>query len=139
MLKNPEIFELCAGLSMARLYERFPIPANIDFRSLYTEIYESFPDSTTAEYVQIYVVVRNTFEWLQTENYIRYAHIGENSVQGAQLSEKGLRALKAIPSGLDQNKKSLADFLSDAVKTGAKDALIKGFNFMITTAVTGAP
>lgn len=122
---------------MAKLYERFPLPTTIDFRKLYSEISEKFLDSSVEEYMQIFEVIRNTFEWLHTEHFIRFNQINNNSVQGAQLTEKGLKALKAIPRGLDTERPSLAEFLAESAKAGAKEALMKGIGFMISGALSG--
>jgi len=135
MARNPELFELCAGLAMAQLYERFPVPTNIDFRALYSEVSDRFPDASMEEYVQIYVVIQHTFQWLMKEDYIRYESIGENSARQIELTEKGLKALKAVPKELDPERQSLAEFLMESAKAGAKEAVMKGVGLLFAASV----
>ncbi|MBU1235513.1 MAG: hypothetical protein KJ634_00500 [Gammaproteobacteria bacterium] len=136
MPRNPELFELTAGLAMAQLYEKFPIPKDIDFRALYAEVSDRFPDASMSDYIKIYLVIRHTFEWLQKEDFIRYESIGENAARNLQLTEKGLRALKAVPKELDAQRQSLAEFLVESAKEGAKEALMKGVGWLLAASAS---
>lgn len=133
-MKYPEMFDICAGLTISKLYRRFPHETNLDFRTLSTEIARDFPEIPPEDYLKIFAIIRNTLDWLEQTDFIVCGDLSDTRATNTHLSERGLYTLKLVPDNLDTNDEPLGEFLSDAVDTGRKDTLIKGVGYMIEAA-----
>ena len=96
-IRNPEVFDLCAGLVLAELYESFPLPTEVRYLAVYENLAKKFPDQDVAEYVNLISIIRNTVLWLEKTGHLWYASTNGDHATGVQLTEKGLRALREIP------------------------------------------
>jgi DNA-binding PadR family transcriptional regulator len=112
-MRNVELFNKYAGELFVKLYEVFPqeVTLRLDI--------EEFPDD---EAMNIYYY---TVKFLAREGFITYEKEGVGPFfQGVVLTPKGLKALKKIPSSL-QEEKPIISAIKSALKEGSKVLLGK--------------
>ncbi|WP_061957179.1 hypothetical protein [Cupriavidus pauculus] len=121
---NIDAFNDHVSQTFALLYERFPVPVDIDDdRFTYPERDDSEESVGTME--EEYEPIMHAVQWLIDEGYIRCL---EQSMSGrfyaAQLTAKGLSALQATPSSLGSTD-SLGKRITAAVSGGTKEVARK--------------
>src|SRR5262245_46942787 len=112
-----EEFNAIAGLAFAQLYKEFPARVDIS-REAIADAMGVSPDLLPSgrSFSQILAF---TLSWLQDEDYIKGSnHPGHASWQKLVLSEKGLRALNAVPPSLGEPLGSHLRNLSDPPSKG---------------------
>jgi hypothetical protein len=124
--RNSDVFDLCAGLVLAELYESFPVPTEVRYLTVYESLAQKFPDEGVTEYMKLISIVQNTVLWLEKTGHLWYATATGDHAIGVQLTEKGLRALREIPASINAERMTVGEYLVAAAKEGAKEALKKG-------------
>jgi hypothetical protein len=128
--QNIEEFNAIAGLAFAQLYKEFPVRVDINRDAIADAMRVSsdlLPSGRSFSQILAF-----TLSWLQDENYISGStHPGHASWQKLVLSEKGLRAMNAMPTNLGETVGSHLIGVSDrsAVSqiANAVGSLIGGF------------
>jgi hypothetical protein len=95
-------FNLIVGLIFAQLYEAFPVLVPIIDREAIAKIMGVEPGAWAAHKLpsgrSFSEVLAHTMSWLAAQNYIIAA--GSHPAERVTLTDKGLSALNAMPSGL---------------------------------------
>lgn len=116
---NIEQFDLMVGQTLAYLYNRFPMPANLSVSTFIGEDKVYVKDGFTgAELTPEAEFAYATYAWLLNAGYIDGKPYFNEGINDAVLSAKGLETLKTVPDSLQG---SLGERLTDAVKTDARD------------------
>jgi hypothetical protein len=140
-MRNIDKFDEIAGIVFAKLYESFPMRIDFnaeDISSLMKdtgnkeggdeaeeaeeakEAEEAFNDSTR--------FIPDTIRWLKEEGYITMQSATMDShFINVTLTGKGLSSLKSTPDSVS-GKLSTGEQLSEAIKTGGREALINATN-----------
>jgi hypothetical protein len=121
---NREVFELAVGLILSQLYEKFPVRIDLGYSKTYETICSRFPNDKAYEYARVLEVLAATIQWLQQADYVWCGPVEFDQAREIVLSEKGLRALRALPKGLDTERQTLGEYFISAAKDGAKDLLL---------------
>lgn len=126
MCTNIELFDEYTGKMLAELYQRFPVPVQLNVRKVsghnkideYGQVLnESGDPSKEAD------IALATLEWLIESGYIKTRDVRDNYGFGrCVLTAKGLQVLKDSPDSLKE-KKYLGDMLITAVKSGTTDSV----------------
>jgi hypothetical protein len=99
---NVDEFNKAAGLILLQLYASFPEPINIDHAAI-ARAFGVDDVSWNAHMLpsgrSLSALLSLTIGWLKMEGYTNA--FGPHPAQSALLTEKGLRALNAIPPGLN--------------------------------------
>jgi hypothetical protein len=116
---NVQEFNVIAGLIFAQLYRAFPVRVSVIDRSAIAKAMgietESWADHVLPSGRSFPDMVASTTNWLINERYIR-ASLG---AEGATLTERGLAAMNAIPSGLQQSVGTELTIAADKGWTGS--------------------
>jgi hypothetical protein len=116
--KNIEEFNAIAGLALAQLYKEFPARADISREAIADAMRVSSDLLLSGR--SFSQILAFTLSWLHDEGYINGSnHPGHASWQKLVLSEKGLRALNAVPPSLGEPVGSHLRNLSDQPSEGS--------------------
>jgi hypothetical protein len=138
-----ELFDRCAAIVFAKLYESFPLRITIDYYDVPISLFEeSDSSSLVAHKFEIYEA---TIRWLREAGFIWAGDVDRGKACDMVLSPKGLEVLK-VPSSISKKPETLGQLLVEAVKNGAKDvakngvsaALTAGFKLLVAQAMPGA-
>ena len=129
---NIDIFDRCVGVFFARLYESFPKRIDIRFAEIPEDIFDKTDSNEQAE--RKFEGYEHAVKWLHQAGYAWANHVDDRGAEGIVLSPKGLEVLRAKPRSLLQ-RKSIGDLITEAVKSGAKDALTKAVGFALIKGV----
>jgi len=131
-MKNPELFDICATYLLADLYEKFPVPAQIEYDPLYFKISEKFQDATEDDLIHIYRIIESSLRWLERSGFLYLGHIDKLVAGDVILTEKGLKTLRSVPHSVDVQRETVGDLLAQAGKEGTKDAVIRGIGALFS-------
>jgi hypothetical protein len=101
---NIQEFNKVVGLVFAQLYEAFPQTKNLDRAAIAKAMGVSETDWTTHIFpsgMSFAHMLAHTLGWLNAEGFIRSA--GGHPAEMVTLTHKGLVALNAVPTGLQQS------------------------------------
>lgn len=88
-MTNIDLFNICTGMILGRLYGEFPMKKNFTLDSF---VDESQINNDTD--ISIKSMCFECFIFLQEEGYVSYSKIDANSVTLARLTQKGLATLQ---------------------------------------------
>jgi hypothetical protein len=138
--KTPELpanideFNKAAGLILLQLYAKVPEPINID----YVAIARAFGVDEVGWNAHVLpsgrslsALISLTLGWLKMEGY--FNTFGSHAAENALLTEKGMRALNAMPPGLQG---TVGTELKKAVERGPRVGL-SGVGELIGSAIGG--
>ena len=122
-MTNLEIFNRVTTTVFTKCYEEFPV--DVDFK--YADFFDKEELLTGKR--KLFDTVTYTFLWLKEYSYLKIGDrdMGTERMIDAErmimvsLTEKTLTILNCIPSSLEK-KTTLAQNLSDAIKSGSKEA-----------------
>jgi hypothetical protein len=118
MLANQEKANLVMGAIFANLLTAWPSPIHLTPQKILQPILET----TTRDDVRVFA---SLVKWLSDEGYLR---IGSATLDGSYsnvvLSERGLRTLNSIPSGISSSK-SYGEKIAEAAKEVTTDTAKK--------------
>lgn len=131
-MRNIEKFDEITGIVFAKLYDNFPMKVDLNSGEILNcmEEVKSSKDSHKEDetFDDLTKFIPDTIRWLKGEGYITMQmQTFENKFIGMTLTGRGLSSLKAIPDSVS-GKLSTGEELSEAVKLGGKEALIKAAN-----------
>ena len=116
-----DAFNRIASTVFTVCYERFPLSADFKVSDFFSkdEKIEGLPDGKDAS-----DVFCDSFHWLSRYGYIECPSEAINIQEAlfVELTEKSLTILNCMPSSLEP-KTTLAQKLSDAVKSGSKESI----------------
>lgn len=118
---NIDLFNRFTLALFAKLYESFPVPANLDFESIMMSV---IPDDEGYEQTfNILVTARETVNFLESEGFLSVGFKGLDvrGVDQVRLTMKGLAILDSVPASLEK-KESLISSISAITKKGLKQA-----------------
>ena len=127
-----EKFNLLAGLLFGRLYEDFPVPLRIAPEQFLEEVIDEDDFEGSFNFIEYF---ESTVRWLESEDFIRITQDrSEEAVAEFEvvLSEKGLGALRKVPSSLEGTA-SLGERFSGFAKCKTSEAV----GTLISLAITG--
>ena len=125
---NIKKFNEITGITLASLYESFPIKKTFIVESLFPE---TIPDPFDAPLINHDAIfVTETISWLVEHGYISANIQYGYSFSDAVLTAKGLELLKLIPNSLEL---SFGDQLAEAAKSGIKDTIVSVTSSVLTT------
>ena len=134
MPRNFDYFNQLTGKIFAALWEKFPVPQNINFDELKLE---GFDFSSEAEQVQ---VINSTINYLEINGFLssnltsHWSSDKTTFILHAQLTEKSLLALnKRIPA-LSKNE-TMGDQIIDAVKEGTPRVIASAVTNLLTLGI----
>ena len=144
---NQEFFDLLAGDVFARLYHSFPEPTDLHSNGVFPELgsqQQLDDDPNRLRHLFAYTV-----RWLGAEGYLRFdetANQDDGSIAflNAELTSKGLAALRKMPDLLagpgptvgDKIEEMAKDIASDAAKAKMKELVGTALGWMVR-GVTG--
>jgi len=135
-MDNMEKFNNLVGLIFGKLYEGFPVPLHIT-PTLFLESVISEDDEDGSFNFSEYF--SSTVKWLEAADYIRIS-LDRSSGSGVAfdviLSERGLEALRRVPSSLE-GKESIGERLVNYSKSKASEAVSTLISLAITTTLQG--
>jgi len=123
---NPELFDLYCAKIFDYLFEHFPMPKSLDGEKLTggkVELGDLNQEITISPELKMFSA---TAIWLEEEGYIRHkGHTGSQyCFSYAVLTHKALTAMKRLPGVINsEDKRTVADLIKDAVKTGSDQAI----------------
>ncbi|HBP5712257.1 TPA: hypothetical protein L6B33_24230 [Pseudomonas aeruginosa] len=125
---NIDQFNLVTGQVLAKLYEHFPEPIELNAEIVGTSI-PHWSQNAHGEMVPSCVhppeevFFYHTVHWLAEAGYLSYQnHFYNYQFYRARLTSKGLEVLKAIPESLKDGE-SFGESLLTATKDGSKEVL----------------
>lgn len=130
MTTRMELFDSCVAVVFARLYEHFPERIDFEFPGDMPISLVEESDSAVDVWVK-FGVFEATVKWLHQAGYIWADRITSQGALQVVLSPKALEVLK-VPQSLSKKKEPLGQFLTSAVKAGAKAAIQKGVSAALT-------
>lgn len=122
MAKNIELFNLSAAGILAKLYEAFPNPIDLQPNLLEAEI--APVGFTEEQHFDFAHTIAHSGEWLAKEGFFSF-RADYRTTEGpafpyAVLTAKGLAILGATPDALS-GKKTIGQAISDGLKEGKKE------------------
>jgi len=121
MTSQIALFNDACALVFKLLYERFPIPCELDLRDV--GFFRRHDISDEGENLRR--VLYSTLEFLRDEGFILFAYYSDTPTYGiknARLTAKGLSKLQRIPDGIKPNAKPLIAQLIDATSSIGQNA-----------------
>lgn len=138
--RNIEIFNRVVILTLAKLYESFPTPIDLDVENIGHDAIHDARDEQEA-FVVITAVSSCSISFLAEEGFIRYEPSLRTLVgspfPSARLTLKGFTVLGSIPSTVNEtvDHRPFADQLREAVNEGANDSISELVKSMFLGAV----
>lgn len=129
MTTQIELFDRCAAIVFAKLYEAFPLRIDIDSTDIPMELFDD--TDSTWQVTHKFDVYESTIRWLRDAGYVWASDVDGRKTRDVVLTPKGLEILK-LPSSLSTKKESVGQLLTDVVKRGAKDAAQKAVSSALT-------
>jgi len=126
--RNIEVFNRVVLLTLAKLYESFPTPTDIDAGKIGYEAAHDAQDEYEAFEV-ITTVASSSIAFLIEEGFLRYEPslrtMSGPGFPGARLTLKGFTLLGSVPSTVDGavDRRPFADQLRGVVNEGAKGSI----------------
>ncbi|MAT50049.1 MAG: hypothetical protein CMK32_02565 [Porticoccaceae bacterium] len=121
-MNNIDLFDRCTAATFAKLYVSFPVPTDIDFMEMSSELFDE--EDTELDAFDKFSIYEHTLTWLVSAGYIQASSVTYDGTTDAVLSVKGLEILR-IPSSLS-SEESFGEQISSAAKSGAIDLAVSG-------------
>lgn len=124
--RNIQAFNRVVALVLADLYERFPVPVDIDPTDVGTEACDGFTEDEEEIFVIISSVAEETITFLGQEGIVRCLDSGgldEAGFHSVRLTMKGLALLGRVPAGIDAPAETFGSQIRAAADRGAADYL----------------
>ena len=123
---NPELFDLYCAKIFDYLFEHFPIKKTLNGETFTGDLIDSGDFNEEFNISDNLKIFSATVIWLIEENYIRYDRRQTSSFHfyDVALSHKALTAMKRLPGSISsEDKRTVADLIKEAVKTGSDQAI----------------
>lgn len=132
-----EKFNRLVALLFGTLYEEFPVPYRLDAARFLENVIEARDEEGAFNFPEYF---ESTVKWLETAGYVwvvnDYTTLGGYEVE-VVLSEKGLEALRQVPSSLEGSE-SLGERFASFAKSRTSEALSTLISMAIGSAINGA-
>ena len=128
-----EKFNLLAGLLFGKLYEEFPVSLRIRPEQFLDQVIAENDSEGSFNFLEYF---ESTVRWLESAGYIWITQDRSDDTETefeVVLSEKGLGALRKVPSSLE-GAASLGERFSEFAKSKTSEAV----GTLISLAITGA-
>lgn len=118
---NIDLFNRFALAVFAKLYESFPVPADLDFESLMMSVIPE--DWGAKETFDALTTAREAVNFLESEGFLTvgFKPVAGGGVGRVRLTMKGLAILDSVPASLGKGE-SLISSIGGVAKTGLKKA-----------------
>lgn len=139
-MKNIDLFNDFAAAILAKLYEGFPVKAQLDARHFcghgeiddFGGVIDDFGRPSRA-----FDIALSTIEWLKDSGYIRSGVRNAYGWSDVVLTDRGLSLLRATP-GVLKGKESLGDKLIRLVREGSKEMARESIKELISAGIENA-
>ncbi|MBZ0330689.1 hypothetical protein KZO25_10225 [Halomonas sp. ANAO-440] len=131
-----EKFNRLVALLFGTLYEEFPVPYRLDAAKFLEKVIDQSDEEGAFNFPEYF---ESTVKWLETAGYIwivnDYTTLGGYEVE-VVLSEKGLEALRQVPSSLEGSE-SIGERFASFTKSKTSEALSTLISIAISSAING--
>ncbi|GHE21779.1 hypothetical protein [Halomonas urumqiensis] len=132
-----EKFNRLVALLFGTLYEEFPVPHRLDAARFLEKVIDERDEEGAFNFSEYF---ESTVKWLETAGYVwvvnDYTTLDGYDIE-VVLSEKGLEALRQVPSSLEGSE-SLGERFASFAKSRTSEALSTLISIAIGSTITGA-